>query len=54
MRRIVLEWNGMEDEMKGYELRNINADAAEHAFLIESLLDSIFEFITEEDNELMG
>ena len=49
LRRIVMEWNDIDDEMKGYELRDINSDAEQHAHLIEYILDSIEQFLEEED-----
>ena len=48
LRRIVKDWNDTDEEMRGYELRDINSDAEDHAVLLGSILESIEEFLEEE------
>ena len=49
LRRITFDWGSMGEEMQGYELRDINSDAENHAFLIDYVLESAEEFLLEED-----
>ena len=48
LRRIATNWSDTDEDMRGWELRDINSDAKDHAYLIGSILESIEEFLEEE------
>ena len=49
LRRIASDWDNLDEEMQGYELRDVNDDAENHASLIDFILESAEEFLQDED-----